>query len=44
MSGKILDLNSRITDFGTARIDPFYYDQPALEFIDELKKRVYNIP
>ncbi|MBE6645074.1 MAG: hypothetical protein E7612_06840 [Ruminococcaceae bacterium] len=38
MGKKNLDLNSKITDYGTARIDPFYYEQPPLEFVDELKK------
>ena len=38
MGKNSLDLNSRNNDYGTARIDPFYYDQPPLEFVEELKK------
>ena len=38
MSKKTIDYNSKNDDYGTARIDPFYYDQPPLEFVDELKK------
>ena len=38
MSKKTIDYNSKNDDYGTARIDPFYYDQPPIEFVDELKK------
>lgn len=42
MKKKIVDYNSRSTDYGTARIDPYYYDQPPLEFVEELKKPFYQ--
>ena len=42
MKKKIVDYNSRSTDYGTARIDPYYYDQPPLEFVEELKKPFYE--
>ena len=29
-------------DLTGARVDPFYYDQPPLEFVDELKKPIYE--
>ena len=38
MGNKIFDYNSKSTDYGSARIDPFYYDQPPLEFVEDLKK------
>lgn len=42
MSKKFIDLNSKSIDYGAARIDPFYYDQPPLEFVDELKRPLYE--
>lgn len=42
MSKKIYDYNSRTQEYGTARIDPFYNDQPPLEFVEELKKPYFE--
>lgn len=36
------DYNARTQEYGAARIDPFYYKQPPLEFIDELKRPFYE--
>ena len=42
MSKKVFDYNSKNIEYGTARIDPFYYDQPGLEFIDDLKTPIFT--
>ena len=34
--------NSKNLFIGSERIDPFYYDQPTLEFIDELKRPLHE--
>ena len=34
--------NSKNLFIGSERIDPFYYDQPTLEFIDDLKRPLHE--
>lgn len=41
MTKKFVDLNAP-EDYGSERIDPFYYDQPETEFVEELKKPIYK--
>ena len=42
MSKRFYDYNSKSAEYGTARIDPFYYEQPPLEFVDGLKQPLFE--
>jgi len=42
MSKEFYDYNSKNLEYGTARIDPFYYDQPSRDFIDMLCEPLFK--